>query len=593
MNNAKLDPRLLTLLNSFKTNNPPEPKRGRGLRVMAIRGPARLRRPRARVRAAAPPPVLARIFLECAPSASLAFARADATIAKVVEGLWTATIPLDRVERVVGHRDVRRATLARKLRPLLDKALPKVHIPQFRTRLGLTGASVVLGVIDTGIDGTLAAFQGRILRVWDQTRRGTGVPEGRYGIELTGTGLARSRDTNGHGTHVAGIAAGDHATFGGVAPGVSIVGVRTTMDDTDIADAVRYIFRIARDRNAPAVINLSIGGHDDGHDGSDLLCRVIDETSGPGRIVCCAAGNEGDDNIHGVARVTRGPEVGMRLHVPGRSVTEASLTGWYSPSSRLDIAVRTPEGKVTPFQSVLAGGGSPTRTYTLSGTDIIVTTPGPDPSNGDHNFRVTLRSDRRGANVRQGIWQLRLRLASGPAATVHVWTLDDAESPEVTFTGSSRSDTMKVGSPGSASRAITVASFTTKTKWLDRDGDEIELGHAPGKITSFSSEGPLRNRARKPDVTAPGAAIASAFSHLSDPDVEDVIDDEITVLSGTSMASPFVAGLVALMLEGNPQLSPEQAKRRLRAASRIPGRAAGAFDNKWGYGLIDADKLRP
>ena len=430
----------------------------------------------------------------------------------------------DQIARVVGHRDVRRATLARKLRPLLDKALPKVHIPQFRTRLGLTGASVVLGVIDTGIDGTLAAFQGRILRVWDQTRRGTGVPEGRYGIELTGTGLARSRDTNGHGTHVAGIAAGDHATFGGVAPGVSIVGVRTTMDDTDIADAVRYIFRIARDRNAPAVINLSIGGHDDGHDGSDLLCRVIDESSGPGRIVCCAAGNEGDDNIHGVARVTRGADVGMRLHVPGRSVTEASLTGWYSPSSRLDLAVRTPEGKVTPFQSVLAGGGSPTRTYTLSGTDIIVTTPGPDPSNGDHNFRVTLRSDRRGANVRQGIWQLRLRLASGPAATVHVWTLDDAESPEVTFTGSSRSDTMKVGSPGSASRAITVASFTTKTKWLDRDGDEIELGHALGKITSFSSEGPLRNRARKPDVTAPGAAIASAFSHLSDPDVEDILD---------------------------------------------------------------------
>ena len=596
MNNAKLDPRLLTLLNSSETNNPPEPARGQGLRPMAMAGPARLRVRRtgvrrARVAPAAPPPVLTRVFLECAPSATLEFARADASVSKVVEGLWTATIPLDHVERVVGNRAVRRATLARRLRPLLDKALPKVHIPQFRTRLGLTGASVVVGVIDTGIDGTLEAFQGRILRVWDQTRRGTGVPEGRYGIELSGTGLSRSRDTNGHGTHVAGIAAGSHGTFGGVAPGASIVGVRTTMDDTDIADAVRYIFRIARERNAPAVINLSIGGHDDGHDGSDLLCRVIDESSGPGRIVCCAAGNEGDDNIHGVTRATRGVEVGMRLHVPGSSVTEASLTGWYSPSSRLEIAVRTPEGKVTPFQGVIGGGGRPTRTYTLSGTDIIVTTPGPDPANGDHNFRVTLRSDQRGQKVRQGIWQLRLRLASGPAATVHVWTLDDADSPEVTFTGTSRSDTMKVGSPGSARRAITVASFTTKTRWIDQDGDQVELAHAPGKITSFSSEGPLRNRARKPDVTAPGAGIASAFSHLSDPDVEDIIDDQITVLSGTSMASPFVAGLVALMLEGEPRLSPEQVKRRLKAASRIPGRAAGTFDTKWGYGLVDADRL--
>ena len=76
------------------------------------------------------------------------------------------------------------------------------------------------------------------------------------------------------------------------------------MDDTDIADAVRYIFRVADEQQAPAVINLSIGGHDDAHDGSDLLCQVIDEASGPGRIVRCAAGNEGDDNIHGT---TRGP----------------------------------------------------------------------------------------------------------------------------------------------------------------------------------------------------------------------------------------------------------------------------------------------
>lgn len=115
--------------------------------------------------------------------------------------------------------------------------------------------------------------------------------------------------------------------------------------------------------------------------------------------------------------------------------------------------------------------------------------------------------------------------------------------------------------------------------------------YAPGRITSFSSEGPLRNRARKPDVTAPGAGIASALAHLSEPDVEDVVTGEIVVLSGTSMASPFVAGLVALMLEGDPHLTPEQVKGRLKAASRIPGRAAGAFDIKWGYGLVDADRL--
>ena len=117
------------------------------------------------------------------------------------------------------------------------------------------------------------------------------------------------------------------------------------------------------------------------------------------------------------------------------------------------------------------------------------------------------------------------------------------------------------------------------------------LGYAPGTVTSFSSEGPLRNRARKPDVTAPGAGVASALSGRSDPDAEDVLADGFVVSSGTSMASPFVAGLVALLLEREPRLTPEQVKRRLKAASRIPGARAGAFDIKWGYGLVDASRL--
>ena len=593
MRPSKLDPRLLTLLHSWQIDNPPVAEPGHGMRILAARTLARRVAPRAArgtAAVAAPPAVAARVFLETRPSAKLE-APGATSVSKIVDGVWTATIPVADVPAVVSHRSVLRATLARKLRPLLDKALPKVRVPQFRARTGTTGASVVVGIIDSGIDAKHPAFSGRIISVWDQVRPGTGVAEGAYGIELAGANLARSRDTDGHGTHVAGIAAGNDPVFGGLAPGASIVAVRTTMEDTDIADAIRYVFRVAQAHNMPAVINLSIGGHDDGHDGSDPLCRVIDEASGPGRIVCCAAGNEGDDNIHGIARVTRGDEVGMRFHVPVSSVKEASLTGWYSPASRLDVAVRTPDGKVTPFQAVIGGGGTPTHSYRLSGTDIIITTPGPDPANGDYNFRVTLRSATRGDSVRQGIWQLRVRLASGPAVNCHVWTLDDAEEPEVVFTGSSHSDTMKVGSPGSASRAVTAASFTTRADWTDQNGDVIELGYALGKVTSFSSEGPLRNRGRKPDITAPGGGIVSARSHLSHPDPEDVISDDFVVLSGTSMATPFVAGLVALMLERDARLTPEQVKRRLKAASRIPGGKAGSFDIKWGYGLVDANRL--
>jgi len=180
----------------------------------------------------------------------------------------------------------------------MDVALGKVHLPTFRNDSGLSGQGVLLGVIDTGIDPNHPDFQGRILRVWDQTLPGPGVQEGGYGVELTGPFLSVSRDTVGHGTHVAGIATGTGAIFGGVVPQAELVIVKTSFQTAHIADAVRYIHRIARELGRPVVMNLSLGGHADAHDGSDPLSEIIDSESGPGCIICCAAGNEGNDDIH-------------------------------------------------------------------------------------------------------------------------------------------------------------------------------------------------------------------------------------------------------------------------------------------------------
>ena len=118
-------------------------------------------------------------------------------------------------------------------------------------------------------------------------------------------------------------------------------------------------------------------------------------------------------------------------------------------------------------------------------------------------------------------------------------------------------------------------------------------------VSSFSSAGPLRRGQHKPDVAAPGAWIVSALSadspFLSLPSSENgahlPVDDLHLALQGTSMAAPFVTGLVALLLEHNPQLDPNGVKQMLRAISSIPGQPAGTFDPKWGYGLIDASKL--
>lgn len=85
--------------------------------------------------------------------------------------------------------------------------------------------------------------------------------------------------------------------------------------------------------------------------------------------------------------------------------------------------------------------------------------------------------------------------------------------------------------------------------------------------------------------------IASALSGQSPFHLEYLVDDLNLVKAGTSGAAGFVAGLVALLLERDPGLDPDQVKARLYPHCSVPGRAAGTFDPKWGYGVIDADRL--
>lgn len=500
----------------------------------------------------------------------------------------TAYLPLASLDQLSEDPAVHRILPTHYLRPLMDVARAKVHVPEFRHASGLSGRGVIIGIVDTGIDAKHPAFAGRILRIWDQTLPGIGVPEGRYGIELTEPILTTSQDTHGHGTHVAGIAGGADPSFTGVAAGAEYVIVKTDFMDAHIADGIRYLFRVAAELNRPAVVNLSLGGHADAHDGTDSLSQIIDAESGAGRIVCCAAGNEGNDNIHAQGRVAKTKT--MRFQVPAGAVRAAALNGWYPGANALEISVRTPGRFVTPFQPPILSG-EPIRTYTLPDAKISIVTPGPDPANGDIQFWVDIQGVTPGAPVASGIWQLRLRNVSGTQAKVNVWTLDD-QGGMVFFTGKSVNDSMKIGSPGAAAEAITVASYTTRVEWTDIDGNVRQVGLALDDISDFSSEGPVRKGAQqKPDVATPGAMIVACLSSKSRPRRADMVNGNFRVMAGTSMATPFVAGLIALLLERDPGLDPNGVRAKLRSHSAIPGKPADSFDTKWGFGLIDTQGL--
>ncbi|MEM9922163.1 MAG: S8 family peptidase [Cyanobacteria bacterium P01_D01_bin.50] len=504
----------------------------------------------------------------------------------------TAFLPIESLGRLSNEVAIERIKPSRKLHWRMDIAPEKVALPQFRQKNSkLSGKGVVIGIIDSGIDSQHPAFNRRILRIWDQTLSGKGVAEGSYGAELTNKYMGMSLDSDGHGTHVAGIAGGFDTEFCGVAPESEFIIVKTDLQDAHIADGVRYVFRVASEMGLPAVVNLSLGGHADGHDGTDSLSKIINAETGPGRIVCAAAGNEGNDNIHGQTVVSCGDMSTMRFSAPLNQVGILWLNGWYSKDSELEVSVRSPNGFVTPFQPIITND-NPAQQYNLSDALVEIVTPGQDPMNGDYNFFVQIRGTGEGQfyqPVPGGVWQLRLRNISSKDTRVDVWTLDDANS--VFFTGKSIADSVKIGSPGCANDAITVASYTSKDKYTDIDGKERKMGLELDAISEFSSEGPLRNGVQKPDIAAPGAMIVSALSSDADLNRSMIINSKFVALAGTSMATPFVTGLVALLLQRNPKLDPEAVKKLLYKNSSIPDRKQGTFDNKWGFGLINAENL--
>jgi subtilisin family serine protease len=506
--------------------------------------------------------------------------------------IHTATVALGSIDPLSEMEGVRRIVASRRLHPHMDVAAERAGVIAFRHRTGATGRRVVVGVVDTGVETDHPAFSGRILRLWDQTLPGPGVAEGSYGMELTGQAQQLSQDSVGHGTHVTGIAAGDDATYSGVAPGAALVIVKSDLIDAHVANGLRYIFRVAAELDRPAVAILTAGGADDPHDGTDAFSAIIDAESGPGRIICCSAGNDGDASVHAQLELQAGAHASIAFAVGVPATTEAAttarFTGWYSGADQMAVAVVSPTGVQTPFQPV-DDSGPPTRLYQVPGGDVRIITPGPDAGNGDHAFLVEVTpSALVGPSAIPTGWAIRLRADHVAKGRVDVWSLDGEVAH---LSGRHVRHSVKVGAPAAASRAVTVGAYTTKVEWSNVMGHGHQAGFTLDDICTFSSQGPCRNGAPKPDLVAPGAMVAASLSGQS-PFHPPYLADDLNVLkAGSSASAALVGGVIALLLEQDSSLDPEGVKNRLRSHSRIPGHEPGQFDPAWGYGLIDAKGL--
>ncbi|WP_308925452.1 S8 family serine peptidase [Janthinobacterium sp. J1-1] len=526
------------------------------------------------------------VFVRC--STTEATSIASIPLAKGRGEVMTAIVPSASLSDFIADERVTRVSAPKRLWPLMDIASPLIGVPQFADKYKVSGKGVIIGIVDTGMDISHEAFAGRVLKIWDQEIAGPGPGTGfsKLGTILTGEAMAASKDVHGHGTHVAGIAGGAGSIYGGIAPETCYLIVKTNFQTSAVVEGVRWIFSEAEKLGRACVVNLSLGGHFGSHDGEDDTSIGISDECREGRLVVASAGNEGRAPIHARKEVGAGPPTRFELAVkPGTSPAGAPpliLNGWYGGAARCETRLHSPTGKKTSWQGLI-GKDPAAKSYYLGNDKVVISTPDALAPNGDRQFLMEIFGD--ADAIQEGTWVLEVRLKSGKASAVDVWLVLDPEGPGAAEFMAPVRDTL-IGAPGAAHEAVTVASYTSRNQWNDLSGASVSVGLALHSVSEFSSPGPLRGGRLKPDVTAPGAMIASCSSSDSSVDPNDLVAGNYRMMAGTSMAAPVVTGLLALFLESHPKATPSVAKEWLKKNSCVPHADSGTHDIKWGYGLV-------
>ena len=498
--------------------------------------------------------------------------------------------------------------------PKLDKSLvemkvDKLHAGQVNSTV-YKGSGVIVGVIDSGIDWKHHDFRmdndttkSRILFLNDLTT-GKEFTRDQINNELDGTpaGIVDEEDFSGHGTHVASTAAGDGSasggTYKGVAPEADLIIVKAGdegFSTSNIINGITYIRQKAVSLGKPFVINMSLGGHDGAHDGTSAEEVAVDaELDTAGRQIVIAAGNEGSDPIYGGATLAQSASKVFTFEIPAYTPTAGAandfvyLTMWYMNGDNFTVSVKTPNNT-----TVQAATGATQNVSTPNGQVHIVNGTGAANSKGVKECFIEIYdSDAATTPTVSTAWTVTVTAGSVPqGGTFDIWLAASSMGAEFT---SGNSFTKLVGMPGTAESAITVGAYVTKWTWSSLAGSVSYPGtDRTNNFSTFSSMGPTRDGRQKPDISAPGQAIAAARSSSASFSNSFLVapSGKYVIEQGTSMASPHVAGLVALMLQAKPTLTAAQIQSALRSTARTDANVGAIPNAQWGYGKADAQAV--
>ncbi len=536
--------------------------------------------------------------------------------------ITTAEVPLQAIPSLLSIRGLERVEEASRLQPLLTVSCPEVDADAYwqyvppTTFNGFTGLNVVVGIVDTGIDVNNLDFrkpnsQTRIKYIWDQTGFGSPPSGYGYGTEWTesqiNAGSCTQRDTEGHGTHIAAIAAGNGRATGngypayrytGIAPEADLIIVKgttlsysTNFVESKVIDGVNYIFQKAAALGKDAVVVLAMGHQRGGHDGSNSFDTALSALTGPGKLIVAAAGNDGGLAYHASVNLASGATgtvtFSIPTYTPSITINEyLEIEAWHEPTASFKVKLTSPGGYTTNWVNPGASSGViPTADGAILVQNATVTN-----SKGAKKIYVFLNDQGDNVSPRAGTWTLQLQRQTGTSSGIaHAWVTGWAfgtttSTPVFTaFVDPSR----LVMSPATGDSIISAGAYATKTSWLNANGTTSFFTGSPTMwaIASFSSPGPRRDGAQRPDVTAPGYGVMAGLSaDESTTNIWKAEDAAHRMRKGTSAAAAHVAGGLAVMLEDEPDMKPTRARTLLALAAKEDAFTGTTPNGTWGAG---------
>lgn len=560
--------------------------------------------------------------------------------------VWTVKVPADKVQEFVELAGIFYIQIDEPVKPHLNivRGVTRVDSVQKGINLPLaySGKNVVVGVIDFGFDYKHPTFYDtlgtryRVKQVWELNGVGTPPAGYTYGREIKDTNSIKAADTDNpkqtHGTGVTGIAAGSgygsptlNTRYRGIAYDADIVFVGVRRDSieqqwleggfSDFIDGISYIFNYAKSVNKPAVVNISWGSQSGPHDGNTLFNEACDNLTGSGRIIVMSAGNEGEEKIHL-----------SKTFTPTDSLLNTFLTFTPATYKRTWVDVwgdtsKTFCGQVTLYSGGVAGSTTGMvciddlmHPFTLIGTNGDTCTVEIITSTSEFNGkpRMTLSIFNKAAD------NVCVTL-KGTDGSIDAWNeyyyygfpkgFQSAFS-NLSYSWAQTGNTNTTVSDMGAGRSIVlVGAYASKISYTDINSNPWSYSSyvTSGKAVPFSSHGPMIDGRIKPDISAPGLTIATAYTSYDSAYSATGANSKTVVsgfthpvsgkryyygeFTGTSASAPVVSGIVALMLQANPNLFPSHVLNifaKTAITDTYTGTIPAEGNNTWGHGKVNA-----